>query len=87
MTVTATKTGAADVQTTPIAVTALPGRTLEQLGIQTVEGLAGFVPTLIVSQHNGAAQVTIRGIGTNSTVSAPTRAPPSTSTASTSDAP
>jgi iron complex outermembrane receptor protein len=68
VTVTATKTGAADVQTTPIAVTALPGRTLEQLGIQTVEGLAGFVPTLIVSQHTGAAQVTIRGIGTNSTV-------------------
>ena len=52
----------------PIAVTALPGRTLEQLGIQTVEGLAGFVPTLIVSQHTGAAQVTIRGIGTNSTI-------------------
>ena len=67
VTVTATKTGAADVQTTPIAVTALPGRTLEQLGIQTVEGLAGFVPTLIVSPQNGAAQVTIRGIGTNST--------------------
>ncbi len=67
VTVTATKTGAADVQTTPIAVTALPGRTLEQLGIQTVEGLAGFVPTLIVSQQTGAAQVTIRGIGTNST--------------------
>jgi len=68
VTVTATKTGAADVQSTPVAVTALPGRTLEQLGIQTVEGLTGFVPTLIVSQHTGAAQVTIRGIGTNSTV-------------------
>jgi iron complex outermembrane recepter protein len=68
VTVTATKTGTSDVQSTPIAVTALPGRTLEQLGIQTVEGLAGFVPTLVVSQNTGAAQVTIRGIGTNSTV-------------------
>ena len=65
VTVTATKTGAADIQTTPIAVTALRASTLEQLGVQTVEGLAGFVPTLTVSQHTGLAQVTIRGIGTN----------------------
>ena len=61
---TATKTGAADIQSTPIAVTVLPGRTLEQLGIQTVEGLAGVVPAVTISQHTGAAQVTIRGIGT-----------------------
>ena len=65
VTVTATKTGAADIQTTPIAVTALRASTLEQLGVTTVEGLAGFVPTLTVSQHTGLAQVTIRGIGTN----------------------
>ena len=65
VTVTATKTGAADIQATPIAVTALSARTLEQLGVQTVEGLAGFVPTLTISQHTGLAQVTIRGIGTN----------------------
>jgi iron complex outermembrane receptor protein len=68
ITVTATKTGAADIQSTPIAVTVLPARTLEQLGIQTVEGLAGVVPGVTISQHTGAAQVTIRGIGTNSTV-------------------
>ena len=68
VTVTATKTGAADIQSTPIAVTVLPARTLEQLGIQTVEGLAGIVPTVTISQHTGTAQVTIRGIGTNSTV-------------------
>jgi iron complex outermembrane receptor protein len=68
MTVTATKTGTADIQSTPIAVTVLPAQTLEQLGIQTVEGLAGVVPAVTISQHTGAAQVTIRGIGTNSTV-------------------
>jgi iron complex outermembrane receptor protein len=68
MTVTATKTGAADIQATPIAVTVLPASTLEQLGLQTVEGLAGVVPGVTISQHTGAAQVTIRGIGTNSTV-------------------
>ncbi len=68
ITVTATKMGAADIQSTPIAVTVLPARTLDQLGIQTVEGLAGVVPAVTISQHTGAAQVTIRGIGTNSTV-------------------
>ncbi len=50
VTVTATKTGAADIQSTPIAITALPARTLEQLGVETVEGLAGFVPSVTVSQ-------------------------------------
>ena len=59
------KTGTADIQTTPIAVTALPERTLEQLGVNTVEGLAGFVPSLTVSHFAGLAQVNIRGIGTN----------------------
>jgi iron complex outermembrane receptor protein len=68
VTVTATKTGAADIQSTPIAITALPARTLEQLVVNTVEGLAGVVPAVTISQHTGAAQVTIRGIGTNSTV-------------------
>ena len=68
VTVTATKTGATDIQSTPIAVTVLAARTLEQLGIQTVEGIAGVVPAVTISQHTGAAQVTIRGIGTNSTV-------------------
>ena len=68
VTVTATKTGAADVQTTPIAVTVLPASTLEQLGVLTVEGLTGIVPSVTIAQFTGAAQVTIRGIGTNSTV-------------------
>lgn len=65
VTVTATKTGAAEIHTTPIAVTAISARMLEQVGVQTVEGLAGVVPTLTISQHTGLAQVTIRGIGTN----------------------
>jgi iron complex outermembrane receptor protein len=65
VTVTATKTGTTDVQSTPVAITALPARTLEQIGIQTVLGLQGFVPTLTVSQHTGLGQITIRGIGTN----------------------
>ncbi|HET7747367.1 MAG TPA: TonB-dependent receptor [Vicinamibacteria bacterium] len=65
VTVTATRTGATDVQSTPTAITALPARTLGQLGVQTVEGLVGLVPSLAISQHTGLGQVTIRGIGTN----------------------
>lgn len=68
VTVTATKSGAADIQTTPIAVSVLLAPTLEQIGIRNLEGLAGFVPTLTISQNTGNAQVTIRGIGTNSPV-------------------
>jgi iron complex outermembrane recepter protein len=69
VTVTATKTGTADIQSTPIAITALPAKTLEQLGVHTVEGLAGFVPTVTVLQSPGGnPQMSIRGIGTNSTV-------------------
>ena len=67
VTVTATKTGAADVQSTPVAITVLPATALDQMGVHTVEGLAGVVPTVTISQHTGLAQVTIRGIGSNST--------------------
>jgi iron complex outermembrane receptor protein len=63
LTVTATRTGEAEIQSTPIAITALSARTIEQLGARNIEGLAGFVPTLTISQHTGLAQVTIRGIG------------------------
>jgi iron complex outermembrane receptor protein len=65
LTVTATKTGTAEIQSTPIAITALSARTMEQLGARNIEGLAGFVPTLTISQHTGLAQVTIRGVGSS----------------------
>ena len=68
VTVTATKTGATDIQSTAVSITAFPARTIEQMGAQTVEGLGGFVPTLTVSRPNDLAQITIRGIGTNSVV-------------------
>ena len=71
VTVTATKTGAADVQSTPVAITVLPATALDQMGVHSVEGLAGVVPAVTISQHTGLAQVTIRGIGTNSTFGDP----------------
>ena len=51
VTVTATRTGAADIQTTPLAVTTLAAGTLDQMGIRTVEGLAGVVPSVTIAQH------------------------------------
>jgi iron complex outermembrane receptor protein len=57
--------GEAEIQSTPIAITALSARAIEQLGARNIEGLAGFVPTLTISQHTGLAEVTIRGIGSN----------------------
>jgi iron complex outermembrane receptor protein len=69
MSVTATRTGAADIQSTPVAITVLPARTIEQLGVERVEGLAGLVPTVTVSQSPvDTPLVTIRGIGSNSAV-------------------
>lgn len=65
VTVTAARTGAQDAQTMPVAVTVLPSRTIEQAWVETVEDLAGLVPTMTVSRNAGQGQVTIRGIGTN----------------------
>jgi iron complex outermembrane recepter protein len=38
------------------------------MGVRSVKDLAGVVPNVTIAQQNGLAQVTIRGIGTNSTV-------------------
>ena len=67
--VTATKAGPTDIQSTPTAVTSLPDRTLEALQVEKIEALAGFVPTLTVSEGpTGSPLLTIRGIGSNSGV-------------------
>jgi iron complex outermembrane receptor protein len=65
-TVTATRTGTADIQSTPIAITALSARTLEQTGVERVEHLVGLVPTLMISQSPAGTPIpTLRGIGSN----------------------
>src|SRR5215471_5359980 len=69
MTITATRTGTTDVQTTPTAITVLTSDTIEQRGIRTVEGLAGVAPGVTMTQTpGGSGLVSIRGIGTNSFV-------------------
>ena len=69
VTVTATRTGTADIQTTGVAITALDTKTLDQGAVERIGHLAGLVPTLSVSQTPGDTPLlTLRGIGSNSIV-------------------
>ena len=63
--VTAARTGEADVQTVPMAVSVLPGIQLARMQDHTVEDIAGRAPGVTFAQNTGRAQITIRGIGTN----------------------
>ena len=67
--VTATKTGSADIQKTGVSITALDTRTLDQANVERIEHLTGLVPTLLVSQTPGGTPLlTLRGIGSNSAI-------------------
>ena len=63
------------LQRTPVAVTSLDARALEQKGVSSLLDLGGAVPNLTVSSRSttGAASggFTIRGIGTDATGSSP----------------
>jgi iron complex outermembrane receptor protein len=63
--VTATKSGEADAQKTPIAVSRLSGEELKRREDHNLSQLAGQAPSVTFSQNNGFGQLTIRGIGTN----------------------
>ena len=64
--VTATKAGEHDAQTLPMSLSVLSADELERLQATSVEDLAGRAPGVTFSQNTGFAQLTIRGIGTNS---------------------
>jgi outer membrane receptor protein involved in Fe transport len=63
--VTAAKAGERNVQTTPMAVSAISDAELGRLGTRTVFQAAALAPSVTLSQNNNFAQLTIRGIGTN----------------------
>ena len=50
VTVTATKTGSADIQSTPLAITALSGRTLDEMRANALVDSAGFLPAVTVTE-------------------------------------
>lgn len=64
--VTATKMGETNLQSTPIAMSAISGEDLAARGIRDVQDLKAYVPSLQVSDLSGYTQLYVRGIGSNS---------------------
>lgn len=63
--VTATKTGAQQLQKTPVAVSVVSGAQLDQQGINNIKDLAKFIPDVTFAQNTASAEIYIRGVGTN----------------------
>ncbi|HLF32174.1 MAG TPA: TonB-dependent receptor [Xanthomonadales bacterium] len=63
--VTASKVGAASLQSTPISITALTSDDIERSLIANQRDLTQFVPNLFITENTTLAQVFIRGVGTN----------------------
>jgi len=61
--VTAQKTGAQAVQSTPLAITAFSARQIAEQQVTNVKDLVQYVPNLQVAQSSANAQIFIRGIG------------------------
>ncbi|WP_070154699.1 TonB-dependent receptor [Sphingobium phenoxybenzoativorans] len=53
----------ANVQQTPIAISAIGGETLQKKQIVDIEALAGRMPNVTFGRHSGSTKVFIRGIG------------------------
>jgi iron complex outermembrane receptor protein len=63
--VTATKSGATQMQKTAIAMSAVTAADVERSGLTNVKDLVQFTPSLQAPQNNVFAQIYIRGIGSN----------------------
>lgn len=65
ITVSATRMGETDLQTTAISITTFDKEQLSTRNIRDVRGLSNATPNLNISQNIDYAQVYIRGVGTN----------------------
>jgi iron complex outermembrane recepter protein len=63
--VTAARVGERDVQTIPMAISAVSNAELARLGTQSLGEVASLAPSVTFSQNTGFGQLTIRGIGAN----------------------
>src|SRR4051812_47470421 len=61
--VTAVKAGERDLQSVPLAVSAVSSAEIARLGAQTVSDAPALAPSVTFSQNTGWGQLTIRGIG------------------------
>jgi iron complex outermembrane receptor protein len=65
--VTATKTGASNVQKTPLAISAISSAQVDKDIISDAKDLDRIVPDLAIGQNNAYAEIYIRGVGSNNT--------------------
>lgn len=63
--VTATKTGSTQLQSTPVAISAVTSEILNRTGVDDIRDLAQLTPNLQIAQNAAFSQVYIRGIGSN----------------------
>jgi iron complex outermembrane receptor protein len=63
--VTGNKTGAAFLQSVPIAITAVSTEALENTGASSLRDMTTLAPSLQVTDTGGSAQIFLRGVGTN----------------------
>ncbi len=63
--VTATRTGASQLQKTPLAISAFSADQMAQTLTSNVRDLAQFVPSMNISQVTANPVITLRGVGTN----------------------
>ena len=61
--VTAAKAGERDLQSVPMAMSAVSSTEIARLGTQTVSDTPALAPSVTFSQNTGWGQLTIRGIG------------------------
>jgi iron complex outermembrane receptor protein len=63
--VTAAKTGTTDIQSTPLAISAMSSTALSRFAIRTIDEAAAQTPLVTFTQNTTFGQLSIRGIGTN----------------------
>lgn len=63
--VTAAKAGLADVQSSPLAISAISSTALSRFAIRTIDQVAAQTPSVTFTQSTTFGQISIRGIGTN----------------------
>jgi iron complex outermembrane recepter protein len=63
--VTAVKTGTTNVQSSPLAISAISSTALSRFAIRTIDEAAAQTPSVTFTQNTTFGQLSIRGIGTN----------------------
>lgn len=63
--ITSAKVGGGDIQSTPLAISAVSNVDVTRLALRTIEQVAVLVPSVTFTQNGTFGQLSIRGIGTN----------------------